>query len=89
METVVHRRKKRRGGGVKIYSCRVDDVHLTSYRVLANLNRTDRGKGTDETNDDAVGENPAEGVEEGRAAKVGRRNNAGKGRMTETLESNI
>jgi len=74
---------------VKIYSCRVDDVHLTSYRVLANLNRTDRGKGTDETNDDAVGENPAEGVEEGRAAKVGRRNNAGKGRMTETLESNI
>lgn len=26
---------------VKIYSYRVDDVHLTSYRVLANLNRTD------------------------------------------------
>ena len=26
---------------VKIYSYRVDDVHLSSYRVLANLNRTD------------------------------------------------
>jgi len=25
----------------KIYSYRVDDVHLTSYRVLANLNRSD------------------------------------------------
>lgn len=29
---------------VKIYSYRVDDVHLTSYKVLANLNRTDNGK---------------------------------------------
>ena len=30
---------------VKIYSYRVDDVHLTSYKVLANLNRTDGGGG--------------------------------------------
>ena len=29
---------------VKIYSYRVDDVHLTSYKVLANLNRTDNKK---------------------------------------------
>ena len=29
---------------VKIYSYRVDDVHLSSYKVLANLNRTDNGK---------------------------------------------
>ena len=29
---------------VKIYSYRVDDVHLSSYKVLANLNRTDGGK---------------------------------------------
>ena len=29
---------------VKIYSYRVDDAHLTSYKVLANLNRTDGGK---------------------------------------------
>ncbi len=28
---------------VKIYSYRVDDVYLTSYKVLANLNRTDGG----------------------------------------------
>lgn len=28
---------------VKIYSYRVDDVHLSSYKVLANLNRTDGG----------------------------------------------
>lgn len=28
---------------VKIYSYRVDDVHLTSYKVLANLNRTETG----------------------------------------------
>lgn len=30
---------------VKIYSYRVDDVHLSSYKVLANLNRTDHGGG--------------------------------------------
>lgn len=29
---------------VKIYSYRVDDVHLTSYKVLANLNRTQNSK---------------------------------------------
>lgn len=27
---------------IKIYSYRVDDVHLTSYKVLANLNRNDQ-----------------------------------------------
>ena len=31
---------------VKIYSYRVDDVHLTSYKVLANLNRTDNSTST-------------------------------------------
>lgn len=39
---------------VKIYSYRVDDVHLTSYKVLANLNRTDNnsnGNGKKRTND--------------------------------------
>ena len=30
---------------IKIYSYRVDDVHLSSYKVLANLNRTDGGQG--------------------------------------------
>jgi Condensin complex subunit 2 len=32
---------------VKIYSFRVDDVHLTSYKVLANLNRTQNNKEDD------------------------------------------
>lgn len=36
---------------VKIYSFRVDDVHLTSYKVLANLNRSDGGnKGESDMN---------------------------------------
>eukprot|EP00536_Pseudo-nitzschia_multiseries_P015042 jgi/Psemu1/320778/estExt_fgenesh1_pm.C_8120001 len=33
---------------VKIYSYRVDDVHLTSYKVLANLNRTDTNAGSND-----------------------------------------
>jgi condensin complex subunit 2 len=43
---------------VKIYSYRVDDVHLTSYKVLENLHRTDGDKKkkskdkADETGDD-------------------------------------
>jgi condensin complex subunit 2 len=36
---------------VKIYSYRVDDVHLTSYKVLANLNRTDTTKKSNKRND--------------------------------------
>ena len=32
---------------VKIYSYRVDDVHLSSFRVLANLNRSDNSKDDD------------------------------------------
>jgi Condensin complex subunit 2 len=45
---------------VKIYSYRVDDVHLSSYKVLANLNRTDNNDGesskktSKQKNDDAV-----------------------------------
>lgn len=38
---------------VKIYSYRVDDVHLTSYKFLANLNRTDNGK--DDKDDHGAG----------------------------------
>eukprot|EP00980_Cylindrotheca_fusiformis_P005849 scaffold1228_cov119-Cylindrotheca_fusiformis.AAC.16 len=40
---------------VKIYSYRVDDVHLTSYKVLANLNRTEtREKGNKENNSNST-----------------------------------
>jgi hypothetical protein len=35
---------------VKIYSYRVDDVHLTSYKVLANLNRTQNDKHAEKMN---------------------------------------
>lgn len=41
---------------VKIYSYRVDDAHLTSYKVLANLNRTDGGKGAEKSDLDIDGE---------------------------------
>lgn len=46
---------------VKIYSYRVDDAHLTSYKVLANLNRTDGGKSA---NGDGTSVE-ADGVEDG------------------------
>jgi condensin complex subunit 2 len=35
---------------VKIYSYRVDDAHLTSYKVLANLNRTESANTTTNSN---------------------------------------
>lgn len=61
MEQVDETPKQRKGGkekrvnftkasctldaSVKIYSYRVDDVHLSSYKVLANLNRTENNDG--------------------------------------------
>lgn len=45
---------------VKIYGYRVDDVHLTSYKVLANLNRSENNKkrrnGSDEAEEGQGGE---------------------------------
>jgi len=40
---------------VKIYSYRVDDAHLTSYKVLANLNRTDGGKSSSKNSSNDIG----------------------------------
>jgi condensin complex subunit 2 len=65
---------------VKIYSYRVDDVHLSSYRVLANLNRTD--------NKEPVDEEGGEVVEEG-AEKTIRKKNVEKKGSAETIESNL
>ena len=69
---------------VKIYSYRVDDVHLTSYKVLANLNRTETGKknARDQDNEDG---------EEGETQTTGRaKNNSSERRgVTETLETNV
>jgi condensin complex subunit 2 len=73
---------------VKIYSYRVDDVHLTSYKVLANLNRTETGK-----KQQTRGEEEEEDVEAGdesnaRTHKKSKSSNERCG-VTETLESNL
>lgn len=72
---------------VKIYSYRVDDVHLSSYRVLANLNRTDTNKNDDEEVD---GGGVLEGSEEGGSGggqRVSKRRAGPKGPM-QTIENN-
>jgi condensin complex subunit 2 len=67
---------------VKIYSYRVDDVHLTSYKVLANLNRTETGtKRGDESSAAATSSSEAN------ASKV--RSEKRKATATDTLEQNL
>ena len=67
---------------VKIYSYRVDDVHLSSFRVLANLNRSDNKKDDDVHRIDEIG------GEEDVGEKVVKRKSGPKG-PTETLETNL
>ena len=77
---------------VKIYSYRVDDVHLTSYKVLANLNRTttdqdhqDGGKKKDKGNNGGpttTTEGDEEPAREQRRAGAKHNNNS-------TLETNL
>lgn len=69
---------------VKIYSYRVDDVHLSSFRVLANLNRSDNKK----DNDDARADENGGALDEIGGDKVVKRRTGPKG-PTETLESNL
>ena len=71
---------------VKIYSYRVDDVHLSSYRVLANLNRSDTNKGRGGGDRDEDG-----AAEDGEEAGGGRKSMRQKRRTgpTETIESNL
>jgi Condensin complex subunit 2 len=77
---------------VKIYSYRVDDVHLTSYKVLANLNRTDQGKkDQSKSSKDSQVVTPAarntdEGAQDDGPARGQRR---GARTNTETLETNL
>jgi condensin complex subunit 2 len=59
----------------KIYSYRVDDVHLTSYRVLANLNRSDNAS--------------RKGAEETAATSQSIKKQSERRGVTETLESNF
>lgn len=70
---------------VKIYSYRVDYVHLTSYKVLANLNRTDNRKtrGTDD------GEGGESETKKSSSSAVGGRKQSERRGVVETLESNI
>ena len=75
---------------VKIYGYRVDDVHLTSYKVLHNLNRTDASggkKGRDADDEDGHGgmddeDSDAESGGRSRRQKRG-------GGTADTLESNF
>ena len=68
---------------VKIYSYRVDDVHLTSYKVLANLNRSDETK--KHTKKVADGDDEGEGYEKKASSNTDRRTCG----LTETLETNL
>lgn len=67
---------------VKIYSYRVDDAHLTSYKVLANLNRTESANSTTNTyaekqqEDDEATKNPTKKSDKPRIG-------------TDTIESNL
>lgn len=70
---------------VKIYSYRVDDVHLTSYKVLANLNRTETGKKNSRSQDQ---EEEGEKGETRTTGKATSTSNERRG-VTETLETNI
>ncbi|KAL3790838.1 hypothetical protein ACHAWO_007935 [Cyclotella atomus] len=66
---------------VKIYSYRVDDVHLSSYRVLANLNRTDKKDMVEEEDINAA----AGGVVEENGVKKRKERKGG----VETIETNL
>lgn len=66
---------------VKIYSYRVDDVHLTSYKVLANLNRTDTGKKKNKDDDSTKAKIAASSSESNSEKR--------KVTQTETLEQNL
>ena len=73
---------------VKIYSYRVDDVHLSSFRVLANLNRSDNTK-DDDGNGDVTRNDEGSAMEVdggGTERVVKRRTNT---RPNNTLESNM
>jgi condensin complex subunit 2 len=65
---------------VKIYSYRVDDVHLTSYKVLENLHRTDGDKKKkSKDNSDETGDEASEATRANQRAKS----------PTATVESNL
>lgn len=68
---------------VKIYGYRVDDVHLTSYKVLANLNRTDKKPSVATERGEPENDEVEEDVRETRGPKRTKNPSTGS-----TLESN-
>jgi condensin complex subunit 2 len=74
---------------VKIYSYRVDDVHLSSYRVLANLNRTDTNNKKDDGDEDGVlGTSSGDGEDGGGGQKTTSKRRTGPKGPTQTIETN-
>ena len=73
---------------VKIYSYRVDDVHLTSYKVLANLNRTQNNKNEKLTSPDDDNLNHNGDDDDSRNEKRLRKE-SNKATSGSTLETNI
>ena len=67
---------------IKIYSFRVDDVHLTSYKVLANLNRNQKPN----ENDDGMP--PSEDLAESGGATTTKAPARKTARSVQTLETN-
>ena len=76
---------------VKIYSYRVDDVHLTSYKVLANLNRTETSKKGGSGGTSGIGMDGHDNDKNESEAENSRRQKTSshEGGNTETLEQNI
>lgn len=74
---------------VKIYSYRVDDAHLTSYKVLANLNRTDGGKDVEKsglrTNDESL----SDSEERNSLQRTTNQKRLDRNTEAKTIESNI
>jgi condensin complex subunit 2 len=77
---------------VKIYSYRVDDVHLTSYKVLANLHRTDNNNNNGKNKKKGAGSNDddnIDGNDESGSNKTKARSNSSNKPAGPTLESNL
>lgn len=72
---------------VKIYSYRVDDVYLTSYKVLANLHRNDASNGKQQQQQQQQGEGQDDVAAEGGAPK--KRSTSRKTGAAPTLENNL
>lgn len=75
---------------VKIYSYRVDDVHLTSYKVLANLNRTETSKKGGSGSSEAGKNGSNDDINDIETENTRRQKGPGnEGGNTDTLEQNI